>query len=248
MAHPPEIELDSNKIHNLRKEWEEAKRKREWANMHRKEAHASMKAAQEADSKDVCQLELRLKKARRCHVNAVKDERRIFQELNACALENTKDNRRGSNETTSPHRKQDDTHVEVQTQRKRKRTSDQYLKYKERDDVFREWLSSVSSIDLDPVDNLLIAVEAIHDNIRSHCFDAEIPDFVVRNLEKIIELRQSEAERLNYSDEGHAYYVSVLQRCSKCLRVCRELTRETKESNAADDEYEHAPKRRRLAK
>ena len=264
MVHPSANELDSTKkLEQLRRDWEEAKRKRESANTHRKEAHASLQAAQEAakDEGDVCLLKLKLKKARRCHVKAVKEERRLFQELNAAqesavgahVLENTKeDTTRESNKIISPQEDDEDAQgnnlVEVQTQRKRKRTSDQYLKYKERDDMFREWVSSVCSIDLDPVDNLLLAMDTIHDNILQHCFDVEIPDFVIKNLDRSIELRLSEAERYYDSDEGHIYYVSVLQRCSQRLRDCRAIKRGNKEDDATDYECERATKRRRLAK
>lgn len=129
--------------------------------------------------------------------------------------------------------------------RKRKRIVDQYLIYKERDDVFREWLSTISTISLEPVDNLLVAVNKLFDSITYNNSTVEVPEYVIKNLDRSIELRQSESDRIDHSDEGHAYYIDVLRKCSRCLRDCLELLKE-RESDETSEQDTRVAKRRRL--
>lgn len=241
----------------------QAKANRDLANEARKEAIASLKAA----PRDACiveVLESTLKKARRLHVLAVKEERRLFKAMNCTQIgnaaapidvdatsenevcQNIRPNNDVDEKDTKQHNVPDGTDPK---QRKRKRVSDSYLLYKERDDVFREWLSTVSTINLEPVDNLLLAVEELHCNILNRTFTSEIPEFVVKNLDRSIELRQDEAKRIDDADEGHEYYTSVLQNCSKCLKNCRESLVERVHTYCSDEEeVRRATKRRRLGR
>lgn len=222
----------------LRKDWERAKTNRDSANDDRKKAIELLKAAKESDDAtgDISGLESRVKQTRRLHVKAIKEERRLFKELNAVGKE--------SAEACAASEEEDVQNGNPVT-RKRKRSVDQYLIYKERDDVFREWLNTVSTISLEPVDNLLVAVNKLFDSITYNNSTVEVPEYVIKNLDRSIELRQSESDRIDHSDEGHAYYIDVLRKCSRCLRDCLELLKE-RESDETSEQDTRVAKRRRL--
>jgi hypothetical protein len=146
----------------LRKDWERAKTNRDSANDDRKKAIELLKAAKQSDDAtgDISGLESRVKQTRRLHVQAIKEERRyaVWKEsAEACAASEEEDVQNGNPVT-----------------RKRKRSVDQYLIYKERDDVFREWLSTVSTVSLEPVDNLLVAVNKLFDSITYNNSTVEV--------------------------------------------------------------------------
>ncbi|KAL3800591.1 hypothetical protein ACHAWO_009835 [Cyclotella atomus] len=250
----------TSNIKRLHKDWTQAKAQRDSANKARNEAVASLKASHLSTNKDTTDaLESKVKVARRLHVRAVKEERRLFKELNAAhdsaaaaAAASTDLNENASQNTRQIHEASNNnsTTAEIPTQRKRQRISNQYIIYKERDDVFREWLNSISTIDLDPVDNLLLAVQDLHDRILHQSSNVDLPEFVIKNLDRSIELRQDEAERIeDDADEGHEYYISVLQSCSQCLKRCRAILRERQDDSSGEEEVDRrAAKRRRLVK
>jgi flagellar biosynthesis regulator FlaF len=156
MAAPASSTAASNiNVERLRKDWAQAKARRDSANKARKEALESLKASRQSTDEDVDALEYELKVARRLHVRAVKEERRLFKELNAAhdtatvaassidlsATEYARINKRLDGEASENN----SITAEIPRQRKRKRISNQYKIYKERDDVFRDWLSSISA-------------------------------------------------------------------------------------------------------
>ena len=200
----------------LRRDWEKAKAKRESANARRLRLRATQQSNASA-----------YKAAKLMHIKALREERRLFEELiNAPAPADAAELHIDASQTTveptvgTCEDLQDKNTSKHNGSRKRKRGSDQYIQYKKCDEKFREWLSSVTAIKLDTVDYLLVAMQDVHDRIVIKKDDMEIPEYLMINLNVNILLRKDTAQVINDFDEGHAHYVSILQECRNLLEEC----------------------------